>query len=86
VAGLDASEVEFTTDECRELGHRFIDHSDDEPVDVGRPAEASGKAGFRSKTQRRLGSWRTKRNGPLPTGRSFHEACRRRSRGTLSSR
>ena len=47
----------------------------------GGPPSVCGKPGFRSNTQRRLASCRTKRKGPLPTGCSFHAGWRMRSRG-----
>src|SRR5438094_752806 len=52
----------------------------------GGPPSAAGKSGFATNTQRRCGSWVTKRNGPFPMGRAFHAASRRRACGTESSR
>src|SRR5438034_8756317 len=50
----------------------------------GGPPSAGGKAESAANTQRRWDSCATNRNGPFPTGRSFHAARRSSPCGTRS--
>src|SRR5207302_221814 len=58
---------------------------DDLAASAGGPPRAAGNVESATKTQRRLGSCATKRNGPFPTGCRFHAARRSSARGIESS-